>query len=177
MHRTRTCCIGCTALIVILGALFAFANNNLADGDYEKQIKETEVPKAALDALKKLANGAAFTEFAEEVENGQKYYEGSWKTTDGQVDGLVTETGDVVEIEESIPATNVPNAAKFTIEKTAGKDSTVHYERKTVYLFEAHFKSDGKGREIIVTADGRVFHENCGKDGHEDDGDNDDEKK
>ncbi len=177
MYRNQTCCVGCTALVVVLGALLAFAQNDPKGGDYEKQIKESEVPKAALDTLKKLAGGAPFTEFAEEVEHGQKYYEGSWKTADGNVDGLVTETGDVVEIEESIPAAKVPNGAKTAIEKTAGKDTTVHFERKTVYLFEAHFKSDGKGREIIVTADGREFHEDCGKEGQKEDGDDDDEEK
>lgn len=175
MQRSRSYFVACSASVFMLAAMFSFAQNKPAAKDYEKQVKEAEVPKAALDALKKLSGGAAFTEFAEEVEHGHKFYEGSWKGPDGNVDGLVSEAGDIVELEEAIPATKVPEGARAAIEKEAGKDATVHYEKKTIYLYEAHFKKDGKGREVIVTADGREFHEDGGKDGEKDE-DEDDEK-
>ena len=66
------------------------------------------MPAAALEGLKKIAGNASITEFAEEVEHGHKFYEGSWKGPDGNVDTLVTETGDVVEIEESLPSAKIP---------------------------------------------------------------------
>lgn len=142
----------------------------------ERQVKEAEVPAAPLAALKKLAGAAPITEFAEEIEHGHKFYEGTWKAPDGQVDGLVTEAGDVVEIEESIPAEKVPAGVRAEAQKAAGKDVAVTFERKTVYLYEIHYKKDGKGREAIFTPDGGAYHEQGqdkpGKD--EDDGDEDD---
>ncbi|MCC6358057.1 MAG: hypothetical protein IT450_04885, partial [Phycisphaerales bacterium] len=68
------------------GGLVVRAQDKGKVEDYEKKVKEADVPAPALAALKKLAGGAAFTEFAEEVEHGVKYYEGSWKGPDGNVD-------------------------------------------------------------------------------------------
>lgn len=153
----------CVALSAALaGGVLVWAQEKKAAQDYEKQIKESEVPPAALAALKKLAGGAAFTGFAEEVERGHKFYEGSWKGPDGNVDALVTESGDVVELEESIPQEKAPGGARAAAEKDAGKDAKPRWERKTVYLYEIHFRKDGKGHEMIYTADGRRFHEDGG---------------
>ncbi|MFH0983347.1 MAG: hypothetical protein V2A79_17650 [Planctomycetota bacterium] len=151
----------CGPVILAVGGVLALAQTQPADKkeEQERKVKEAEVPPAALAALKKLAGGATLTEFAEEIEHGHKFYEGSWKGPDGNVDGLVTETGDVVEIEESIPPDKVPAAARAAVEKEAGKDATAKYERKTFFVYEAHFKKDGKGREIIFTPDGRRYHE------------------
>src|SRR5262245_33504466 len=167
-----------TALSVVLaGGLIVWAQDKgdkkMEEG--ERKVKEAEVPKAALDALKKLAGGAAFTEFAEEIEHGHKYYEGSWKGPDGNVDGLVTETGDVVEIEETIQSEKAPASVREAAEKEAGKDAKPTYEKKTVYLYEIHYKKDGKTRESIFTADGRVFHEEGEKAGEKKNGKDDDD--
>lgn len=139
------------------GGLVVRAQDKGKVEDYEKKVKEADVPAPALAALKKLADGAAFTEFAEEVEHGVKYYEGSWKGPDGNVDALVTEGGDVVEIEESVPADKVPASVRTAAEKAGGKDGT--FERKTLFLYEIHFKKDGKSLEMIFGADGRPFSE------------------
>lgn len=160
--------------MVLAGGLFAFAQEKKpAAQEQERTVKESEVPAAALAALKKLAGGAAITEFAEEIEHGLKYYEGSWKGPNGNIDGLVTEAGDVVEIEETVPGDKVPGSVRTAVEKEAGKDAKLAWEKKTLYLYEVHFKKDGKGREIIYTADGRRFHEETDADADE----NENEKK
>lgn len=155
----------------LAGGLLAYAQNKNEAEEGERQVKQSEVPAAALAALKKVAGDASFTEFAEEIEHGHKFYEGSWKGPDGNVDALVTESGDVVEIEESMPAAKVPAAVRAAAEKQAGKDAK--YERKTVYLYEIHFKKDGKGQELIFTADARPYHEPGQKDEKDDDKDDD----
>lgn len=152
----------CAALIA-LGASFAGgrmvagAQDKQAAQESERKVKESDVPAAALVALKKLAAGAPITEFAEEIEHGCTYYEGSWKGPDGNIDGLVTEAGDVVEIEESITEDKAPRSVRSAAEKEAGKDGKITWERKTVYLYEIHFKKDGKGRELVFSADGLRF--------------------
>lgn len=165
----------CAALIA-LGASFAgglmvaTAQDKKAARESERKVKESDMPAGALAALKKLAAGVPITEFAEEIEHGGKYYEGSWKGPDGNVDGLVTEAGDVVEIEESIAADKAPAGVRSAAEKEAGKDGKITWERKTVYLYEIHFKKDGKGRELVFSADGRRFEE-AGQHGDESDED------
>lgn len=172
MFRRNQLAIWILAAVVPALALVVWAQDKKAPEESERQVKESEVPAAALAALKKLAGGAAITEFAEEIEHGHKYYEGSWKGPDGKVDGLVTEAGDVVELEERIPADKAPAGVRAAAEKAAGKDAKLTWERKTVYLYEVHFKKDGKGREAIYSADGRPFHEHGDGD---DDGDDDDD--
>lgn len=148
----------------LVGNWWAAADEKKQPVEQERAVTEKEVPEVALAALKKLSGGAAFTEFAEEIEHGQKYFEGSWKGPDGNVDALVTEAGDVVEIEEKLPATKIPAGVRAAAEKTAGKDASMSFERKTVYMYEIHYKKDGKTHEAIFTADGRTFHEE-GQDG------------
>lgn len=171
----RKLLLGLTAAsAVLVSGIAVWAQEKPKPQDYEKKVKEAEVPAPALAALKKLAGGAAFTEFAEEVEHGHKYYEGTWKGPDGSVDALVTEAGDVIEIEESMPGAKVPAGVRAAAEKAAGKDAS--FERKTVYMYEIHYKKDGKTHEMIFTADGRVFREEGGdeKKGDEKDEDEDD---
>ncbi len=87
------------------------------------------------------------------------------------VDALVTESGDVVEIEESLPPARIPAAVRAAAEKRAGKDAK--FERKTLYLYEIHFKKNGKNQELIVTADARPYHEDIQQNEKKEDSDSD----
>lgn len=181
----RRCGLVLVGFVVTAGALGVVTGSgfSLTLEDQEREVSEQEVPPAALAALKKLSAGAQITEFAEEIEHGQKFYEGSWKAPEGNVDALVTEAGDVVEIEERCPAEKVPAAVRAAIEREAGKGAEVTYERKTFYVYEAHFKKDGKGREMVLTPVGRHFDEegdadedeDAGREEEEDEDDEDDQ--
>ncbi len=162
--------VGCSVCAVLLVGLFACAQNKPArqEQEQERKIQEPEVPRAALDALRKLAERAPFTEFAEEIEHGHKFYEGSWTGPNGNVDALVTETGDLVEIEEMIPADRVPAAVRAEVAKTAGRDAKPTFEKKTLVMYEVHFTKDGKGHEMILTPDGRRYHEEAEENGEDD---------
>ena len=76
--------------IVLIGAVVCVAYaakqkeaEEAEEGGTERQVAEAQVPAAALATLKKLAAGAKIYEFAEEVEYGHTFYEGSWKTASG----------------------------------------------------------------------------------------------
>lgn len=152
---------------LLLTGVFALAQNKPMPVEQERPIKEAEVPKPALDALKKLADKSAITEFAEEIELGRKFYEGTWKGATGNVDALVTDSGDLVEIEESIAPEQVPARVRAAAEKRAGKDVKIAFEKKTMILYEIHFEKSGKEREAIFTPDGRIYREAGGIDEHE----------
>lgn len=142
--------------------------------EQERQVKEAEVPPAALAALKKLCGGAPLTEFSEELEHGGRFYEGSWKTQAGsKVNALVTEAGDTVEIEEQVTADQVPAAVLAAGRKVAGADAQFYCEKKTMILYELKFRKDGKRNEMLYTPDGRAAHEEQekGEGGKDDDHD------
>ncbi len=145
--------------LAMFAGVMVMAQNKKEAVERERAVKEAEVPPAALAAIKKLAAGAPITEFAEEIEHGSKFYEGSWKGPDGNVDALVTAAGDLVEVEEAVPAGKVPAPVRAEAEKDAGKEAKLTWEKKTIVMYEAHFKKDGKGREIVLIPDGRRYHE------------------
>jgi hypothetical protein len=133
-------------------------------GEVERQITEADVPAAALAAFKKMAAGAKFTEFAEEIEHGHTFYEGSWKSPAGEnVDVLVTPTGDVVEIEEIVSADQVPAAVLAMAQKAAGKDVQLAFEKKTTIIYEVKFQKGSKQHELLLTPDARRVEEGVQK--------------
>lgn len=136
--------------------------------EHEERVSAGEVPKAALAALRKLAGGRKIVELTREREHGHVFYEGSWKTKQGrQVDTLVTPEGDLVEIEEQVPAAEVPAAALAKLRKLAGEDTRFAFEKKTMILYEAKFRSNGRFHEVLLTPDGRIIsraHEEDDKD-------------
>jgi hypothetical protein len=149
--------------ILALGGLLALGQNAAPPGESERAVTEAEVPAPALEALRHLAGPAILTAFAEEVEHGSVFYEGSWKGPHGPVDALVTAAGDLVEIEESLPSDQVPARVRAEAAKAAGHDATLTFEKKTVILYELHYRIAGKGRELILTPDARRYHEDGGK--------------
>ena len=132
--------------------------------EFERKVTEAEVPAAALAALKKLAAGAKITEFAEEIEHGQTFYEGSWTDPSGaNVDVLVTPTGDLVEIEEQVSTDKVPAAVLKVAQKAAGKDPPLAFEKKTMILYEVKFQKGDSRHELLLTPDGRRVEEQVEK--------------
>jgi len=115
-------------------------------------------------ALKKLAAGAKITEFAEEIEHGQTFYEGSWKSAAGVgTDVLVTKTGDLVEVEEKIPLDKVPAAVVKAARRAAGKSAQLSCEKKTMILYEIKFTKAGSRHELLLSPDGRRVEEEIEK--------------
>lgn len=175
LKQGRTIAIG-GIVCAMLGVVVAVAQS----GDTERRVKENEVPAAAMAALKKLAGSATIHEFEEETINGKKFYEGEWKGPDSHMEAKVTENGDVLEIEESISADEVPAAVRTEAEKMSDKGGKIKYEKITLFVYEAEFRKDGKGHEIILTPDGRRFQQIEDEDGQGDDdsddvGDDDDD--
>ena len=182
------------AVIALVGAMLCVAAYAKKDkkkekqtsaakaGEFERKVAKEEVPAAALAMLKKLANDAKITEFAEEIEYGNTFYEGSWKARSGaNVDVLVTQAGDLVEIEKQIDIKKVPAAVLKAVRKAASKDAQLAFEKKTMILYEVKFRKGDSRYELLMTPDDRRVEEevNKGSQNDEDDdkGDDKDKKK
>jgi len=160
-----------TVLIGVVLCVVVYATQAVKEkeDDTERKVTETKVPTAALATLKKLAAGAKITEFAEEIEHGHTFYEGSWKApTGGNVDVLVTSTGDVVEIEEQVGADQVPAAVLAAAQKAADKNAQLAFEKKTMLLYEVKFQKGSQQHELLLTPDGRRVEEKDDEDKDED---------
>jgi len=150
--------------LVASGWLIAVASAQPKEEEQERTVKESEVPPAALAALKKLAGGAAISQYEEEIEHGTKFYEGSWKGPGGRMEVLVTAAGDLVETEEAVQADAVPKAVLDAAHKEAGKDAKMFFEKKTYVMYEVKFKKGEKRHEILLAPDGRQHeHEESSK--------------
>jgi hypothetical protein len=156
--KKKNTVLGMGGVILAFGLIVA-AGAMARPAEQERQVPEGEVPPPALATLKALSAGAAITAFAEEIEHGGKFYEGSWQGKSGNVDVRVTEDGAFVEIEEVCPAEEIPRRARAAVEKEAGIDAKIVWERKTSITYEAHYQRDGKTREILLTPDGRQLAE------------------
>jgi hypothetical protein len=172
MPRHRRPIVGPAGCALAAAGVFAVAvagSVRQAEGEQERAVTEAQVPNAALEALKRLAGKAAITAFAEEIEHGHMFYEGSWAGAAGNVDALVTASGDLVEIEETVPADRVPPAVRAEIDKAADRGAAVTWEKKTLIMYEAHFRRADRAQELILTPDGRRHLEEGG-DGPVDEG-------
>jgi len=178
MSNARIVSAGVVAGVILVAALRVGAQNKPGadQGEQERKVTEKDVPAAAMVTLKKMANGAKFTEFSEEIEHGNKFYEGSWDGPDGKIDCLVTEAGDLVELEEKIPADKAPAGVRSEAQKQAGAGGKIHFEKKTMVLYEIHFKKDNKHREMVYTPDARRYYEHGPVVAGEKDEDGDDDK-
>ena len=141
---------GCTA-----------AGRSKRPAELERQVTADEVPKPALKTLKRRAQKAEITEFAEEIEHGHTFYEGSWKNkrTGKNMDMLVTKAGAVVEIEEELGIKAIPKAVSKAARQAAGKNVKLAFEKKTTILYEVKFTKDGRRHELLLTPDGRTIEE------------------
>jgi hypothetical protein len=144
----------CAVLFLVCGILIGGPPGQ-KEQEKERKVEEKDVPKAALEALKKAAGGATITKFEENIEHGSTFYEGAYKGPHGTVEALVTTDGDLVEIEEAIPADAVPKAVLAVAQKAAGKDAELRFEKETVILYEAKFKKGDRFHELVLTPDGR----------------------
>jgi hypothetical protein len=151
--------------IVALGFALVLAGKEPEES--ERAVSAGEVPAAARAALEKLADGAALTAFSEEIEHGHTFYEGSYRTSSGRgVDALVTPTGDVVEIEESVDLAGVP-AAVAQAAKAAAGPAELRFEKKTLVLYEVKFRQGDRVHELVLTPDARRVEEEVERAGEE----------
>ncbi|MEW6071129.1 MAG: hypothetical protein AB1726_00860 [Planctomycetota bacterium] len=170
--------IGLLVLVAgIAGGWSACPEDEDAAGESEREVTGDEVPAAARAALQGLAGKAEITEFAEEVEHGHTFYEGSWTSAAGvRTDALVTPEGTVVEIEEGIDAAKAPVAVLAAARQAGAPDEGLRVERKTTFLYEIKFTAGERRHEKLFTPDGRTYEENGAKSTAEDEDDEDDDE-
>src|SRR5262249_9341846 len=160
--KTRIVAALCMTFAVPALFLYAQDKKDSKEGqknaqEHERKVKESEVPAAAVAAIKKLAGGAEIMQYEEETENGETFYEGSWKTPRGKMEVLVTPQGDVVVTEEGMSIDRIPAAAASAAKKWAPAGTELRWEKVMEVRYEAKYKKDGTKHEIVLTPTGKTI--------------------
>jgi uncharacterized membrane protein YkoI len=141
----------------------ALACTSRAD-DKDKEAKEIKVkmqdlPAAVRKTVQEQTRGASLRGLSREVENGKTYYEAALKVGGHGKDVLMDESGAVVEVEEEVPLSTLPPAAREAVQKASAGGKLVKLESitkdNTLAAYEAAIKKKGKTSEIKVTPDGK----------------------
>lgn len=140
------------------------------EDDDEDDVTLDQIPGPARKALLHLAGGAEILEVEREKEHGVLVYEAEWLANGTKHEAAVTADGTLLETEETIPLEQAPAAVREAIAKHFGAEVKVVVERKTIIVYEAEARIDGKERELLVFPTGKV-HE---QEDHDDDDDDDD---
>lgn len=139
----------------LLSAGAAWAQNT------ERPVKMKDLPPAVQATVREQSKGVAIRGLAQEVENGQTFYEVSLRVNGHNKDVLMDPGGNVVEIEEQITLASLPAAAKAELVKQAGKGKILMVESITknnaIVAYEAHIRRAGKLVEIKVDPDGKLL--------------------
>lgn len=142
----------------------------------EKELTETQVPTAILDAFNAAYPHAIVREYSEEVEDGQKIYEISFRKNGRKMDVVYSRDGRIIEIAHPIAWEDLPSTIRNELNKKFNKYEIIEAERTTkdtdiLYEVELRVKLEGENQkyEILFSEDGRVIKEEK----EEDDGDDD----
>jgi predicted aspartyl protease len=127
----------------------------------EVAIKMKDLPPAVRKTVEEQSKGATLRGLSKEVEAGKTYYEAELKVDGHSKDVLIDPAGTVVEIEEETALDSVPEPARVSIEREAGKRRIVSVESVTtnnkIVAYEAKVQDTGKTFEIKVSLDGTLM--------------------
>jgi hypothetical protein len=127
----------------------------------EQRVKLKDLPEAVQKTVREQSKGARVRGLSKEIKDGKTYYEVELRVNRHNKDVLIDSTGAVIEIEEEVPLSSLPAAARAEIEKQAGKGKILSVEsiaeNNTITAYEAHLSKAGKRSEIKITPDGRLI--------------------
>lgn len=143
----------------------------------EEKVKFADAPAAVQAAIKHLTSEAV-AEVEKSAESGCTEYEAKFRKDGAECCVKMASTGDVMETEQTIDASKLPEAVRAAIAKKFPKGEVGKVESVTSQVYEVKMTVDGKKREIKVLASGQVkggeddeHEEEDGEEGEEEEGD------
>ena len=128
-------------------------------GEKEVKVKMKDLPAAVRKTVQEQLRDASLRGLSREVEDGKIFYEASLNVGGHAKDVLVDESGAVVAVEEQVPMSSLPPAAREALQKqfAGGKLVTVESitRNNTVAAYEAHVRKGKQTIEIKVTPNGK----------------------
>jgi uncharacterized membrane protein YkoI len=128
----------------------------------EKQISRKEVPSAVVSAFEKAYPKAVIKGFSQEQEEGKIYYEVESQQGNTTRDILYLADGTVVELEEGVPAADLPGAIQSALKAKYPKGDVTKAEKTTRgnrVTYEMKVVSGKSTREVVVDRSGKILKE------------------
>ena len=157
MEKTGLLRMFCTFFII--GTVLSFSS---CEKEYENEITEKEVPQAVLKAFTENYPGASVREYSEEFEDGKKHYEISFEFQGQKIDILYNDEGEVVELEETISAEDMPGQIQEAISREIPQYSLILIEsvkKEGKFFYEAKVLNlkDRKKYELFFSESGKLL--------------------
>jgi hypothetical protein len=128
----------------------------------EKKIARKDLPPAVEKTVAAQAKGATVRGFSREVEHGQTIYEAELTVNGHGRDISIDTKGNIIQVEEEVAFSSLPPAVQSGLKSAAGKGTITTVESVTrqdkLVEYEAHVRTGGKTREIIIGPDGKGAH-------------------
>jgi hypothetical protein len=162
---------GMRVALVSFAAAFAIAAGALvARADDEKPVKESEVPKPVIDAVKKKYPTAAMKEFTREEEEGKVSFEVKVELKEKEktrtIEVVCSPEGKIQAEEEKISEADVPaNVKKALAESKYGKwtikkvERIIKDEKESDPFFEFLLVDGKKKAEVVFDKTGKITEE------------------
>ncbi len=123
--------------------------------DSEPAVAWDKLPSTVQQTIEAQLHTAKPEKITEEKEDGFTAYEAA-QTVDGKLKEVkVAENGQLLEIEEAIPASELPAAVIEKAKKTAPKAEIKEARRVTWCLYEVDFGKENKPKEMLVFGNGQ----------------------
>ncbi len=166
---------------VTVGALALGAGSTVfAD---EKPVKEADVPKPVIDAVKKEHPNASLKRFAQETEKGEVAYEVTLEDGKRRIEMLLSPAGKILEEEETVALEAVPEAVKKALAASKYAKATVKRVEKVVKeqkedttCFEFLLTEGDMRYEVVFDRGGKIVEEESKKVGKDDDDEDDEDE-
>ncbi len=126
----------------------------------EKKISEKEVPSAVLNSFHKAYPKAEIKGLSTETEKGKKYFEIESVEGTKHIDLLISKTGKITEVEETIPTDQLPGAVMKTLEAKFKGLKIEKAEKVTsgaVSNYELVIESKAGKHEVKLNAAGKLL--------------------
>lgn len=149
--------------VVLAFAISVFGLSVLAkekDSGDKKEAAETAVsweklPPPVQQTLEAQLHTAKPEKITQETDDGYTTYEAA-QTADGHLKEVkVAENGQLIEVEDAIPASDLPAAVVAQVQKVAPKAEIKEARRVTSYSYEVELGKDSKPREIQLFGNGQ----------------------
>jgi hypothetical protein len=147
-----------------------------------REVSVTEVPlgkapAAVRSAFRKVGSGATPAKVQQIVAGGRTVFEIDFPQSDGMASVELTEAGEVMELEMPVPAPNLPQTVRDALEQAFPGANVLEASSVQLSYFEVEIQQkDGRKREVVVMANGRMGgDDDDDDDGDDDDGDGDDD--
>jgi uncharacterized membrane protein YkoI len=146
------------AAVLTLSGLTALFVAARAD---EEKVPLDKVPIAVIETVNARFPGAKLTQAERETEEGKTTYEIALTHKGHKVEVSLTEGGDVIEVEKEVAAKDLPRPVADALKAKYPKATVKKAEEVTKGVkppvYEIHIADDGKAREVVLDASGKVL--------------------